>query len=83
MTTDLINAGTRVRFTVCFGRMQAPVRLHGVVVTTYGRAFADVLFEGAPAVTKVATCDLTRRSADVVSIRQQAERDAFEPQPAA
>jgi len=76
MTAHLINAGTRVRYTMRLDRHDT-VALHGVVVTTYGRAFADVLFEGAPKATKVATCDLTPRPADVIPLGRRADSGAW------
>jgi hypothetical protein len=67
-----INAGSKVRYTVCFGNLQQPAKLYGRVVTTYGRARADVLFDDAPGLTTVLIGDLvninTERSAEVVPL---------------
>lgn len=79
-----VNAGSRVRYTMRLGR-HLTVALHGVVVTTEGSAWAWVQFEDQPpavcrlALTRVPRADLTRRSADVVSIRRRAEAEAFRP----
>lgn len=69
---DDINAGSKIRFTVCFGNLQPPAKLYGRVVTTYGRARADVLFDDAPGLTTVLIGDLvninTERSAEVIPL---------------